>query len=63
MIMKCPLRRTSVRCINYLGKIRTDRHYQKAKEELNQLLNKIPAIGGKLAKTAERLKDSLKYLL
>ncbi|MFC0335391.1 1-deoxy-D-xylulose-5-phosphate synthase [Paenibacillus sepulcri] len=48
---------------HYLGKIRTDRHYQKAKEELNQLLNKIPAIGGKLAKTAERLKDSVKYLL
>jgi len=48
---------------HYLGKIRTDRHYQKAKEELHQLLNKIPAIGGKLAKTAERLKDSVKYLL
>ncbi|MBM7564383.1 1-deoxy-D-xylulose-5-phosphate synthase [Paenibacillus sacheonensis] len=48
---------------HYLGKIRTDRHYQKAKEELNQFLNKIPAIGGKLAKTAERLKDSIKYLL
>ncbi|SFI57713.1 1-deoxy-D-xylulose-5-phosphate synthase [Paenibacillus sp. UNC496MF] len=48
---------------HYLGKIRTDRHYQKAKEELNQFLNKIPAIGGRLAKTAERLKDSLKYLL
>ncbi|BBH21103.1 1-deoxy-D-xylulose-5-phosphate synthase [Paenibacillus baekrokdamisoli] len=48
---------------HYLGKIRTDRHYQKAKEDLNQLLNKIPAIGGKLAKTAERFKDSIKYLL
>lgn len=48
---------------HYLGKIRTDRHYQKAKDELNQLLNKIPAIGGKLAKTAERFKDSIKYLL
>ncbi|OMF34262.1 1-deoxy-D-xylulose-5-phosphate synthase [Paenibacillus sp. FSL H8-0548] len=48
---------------HYLGKIRTDRHYHKAKEELQQLLNKIPAIGGKLAKTAERFKDSLKYLL
>ncbi|MWC28374.1 1-deoxy-D-xylulose-5-phosphate synthase [Paenibacillus sp. MMS18-CY102] len=48
---------------HYLGKIRTDRHYQKAKDELQSLLNKIPAIGGKLAKTAERFKDSLKYLL
>lgn len=48
---------------HYLGKIRTDRHYQKAKDELQHFLNKIPAIGGKLAKTAERFKDSLKYLL
>lgn len=48
---------------HYLGKIRADRHYQKAKEELQHLLNKVPAIGGKLAKTAERFKDSLKYLL
>ncbi len=48
---------------HYLGRIRTDRHYQKAKDELQHLLNKIPAIGGKLAKTAERFKDSLKYLL
>ncbi|WP_336786851.1 1-deoxy-D-xylulose-5-phosphate synthase [Paenibacillus sp. MMO-177] len=48
---------------HYLSKIRTDRHYQKAKDELQHLLNKIPAIGGKLAKTAERFKDSLKYLL
>ncbi|MCU6710133.1 1-deoxy-D-xylulose-5-phosphate synthase [Paenibacillus sp. J5C_2022] len=48
---------------HYLGKIRSDRHYQKAKEELHHLLNKIPAIGGKLAKTAERFKGSLKYLL
>ncbi|WP_338551829.1 1-deoxy-D-xylulose-5-phosphate synthase [Paenibacillus sp. KS-LC4] len=47
----------------YLGKIRSDRHYQKAKEELQHFLNKIPAVGGKLAKTAEKFKDSLKYLL
>ncbi len=48
---------------HYLSKIRSDRHYQKAKDDLQSLLNKIPAIGGKLAKTAERVKDSLKYLL
>ncbi|OUM96859.1 MAG: 1-deoxy-D-xylulose-5-phosphate synthase [Thermobacillus sp. ZCTH02-B1] len=48
---------------NYLGRIRSDRHYLKAKEELQQLLNRIPAIGGRLAKTAERLKDSLKYMV
>lgn len=48
---------------NYLGKIRSDRHYRKAKEEVEALLLKIPAIGGKVAKTVEKLKDSLKYTL
>jgi 1-deoxy-D-xylulose-5-phosphate synthase len=48
---------------NYLGKIRSDKHYKKAKEELDHLLKKIPAIGGTLAKTAERVRHSLKYLL
>lgn len=48
---------------NYLGKIRADRNYTKAKEEVEYLLKKIPAIGGKLAKTLEKLKDSVKYLL
>ncbi|RXZ78259.1 1-deoxy-D-xylulose-5-phosphate synthase [Paenibacillaceae bacterium] len=48
---------------NYLGKIRSDKHYQKAKDDLQHLLNKIPAIGGKLARTAERLKDSVKYMV
>lgn len=48
---------------NYLGRIRSDKHYQKAKDELQHFLNKIPAIGGKLAKTAERVKDSLKYMV
>lgn len=48
---------------NYLGKVRSDRTFRKAKEELEWLLRKVPAIGGKLAKTAERLKDSLKYMV
>jgi 1-deoxy-D-xylulose-5-phosphate synthase len=48
---------------NYLCKIRSDKHYLKAKEELEQLLKKIPAVGGKLARTVERVKDSLKYLV
>lgn len=48
---------------NYLGKIRSDRHYRKAKEEVEHLLKRIPAIGGKVAKTVEKLKDSLKYLV
>jgi 1-deoxy-D-xylulose-5-phosphate synthase len=48
---------------NHLGKLRTAKQYQWAKEEIEYLIRKIPAIGGKLAKTAERVKDSLKYLL
>ena len=48
---------------NYLSKIRAGRTFAKAKDELEQLIKKVPAIGGKLAKTAERVKDSLKYLL
>lgn len=46
-----------------LGKLRTANKYRRAKDELEFLLKKIPAVGGKLAATAERLKDSLKYLL
>ncbi len=48
---------------NYLNKIRTDFHYNKVKDDIEYILNKIPAIGEKLARTAERVKDSLKYLL
>lgn len=48
---------------NYLSKIRSDRYYLRAKDEVEMLLKKIPAIGGKLAKTAERMKDSLKYMM
>ncbi|MEH7522180.1 1-deoxy-D-xylulose-5-phosphate synthase [Bacillus sp. JJ1503] len=47
---------------NVLGRLRTAGKYQWAKDELELLLKKIPAVGGKLASTAERLKDSLKYL-
>lgn len=48
---------------NYLTKIRSDRNYLRAKDEVEQLLKRIPAIGGKVAKTVERVKDSLKYLM
>ncbi|WP_046215191.1 1-deoxy-D-xylulose-5-phosphate synthase [Paenibacillus wulumuqiensis] len=47
----------------YLGKIRSDKGYLRAKDEVEQLLRKIPAIGGKIAKTAEKLKDTLKYAM
>lgn len=46
-----------------LGRLRTAGKYQWVKDELEMLLKKIPAVGGKLASTAERVKDSLKYML
>lgn len=46
-----------------LGRMRTAGKYNKVKDDLEYLLKKIPAVGGKLASTAERVKDSLKYLL
>ncbi|WP_338750013.1 1-deoxy-D-xylulose-5-phosphate synthase [Bacillus sp. FJAT-52991] len=45
-----------------LGRLRTAGKYNWVKDELESLLKKIPAVGGKMAQTAERLKDSLKYL-
>lgn len=45
-----------------LGRLRTAGKYNWAKEEFEFLMKKIPA-GGRLAATAERLKDSLKYFL
>ncbi|MDQ0197364.1 1-deoxy-D-xylulose-5-phosphate synthase [Neobacillus ginsengisoli] len=48
---------------NILGQLRTAGKYQWVKDELEVLLKKVPAVGGVLAATAERIKDSLKYLL
>ena len=48
---------------NYLGKLRTGRSYLKVKEDIESLLKKIPAVGGKFVKTAERIKDSLNIWL
>ena len=46
-----------------LGRMRTAGKYNKVKDDLEYLLKKVPAVGGKLAATAERVKDSLKYLV
>jgi len=48
---------------NYLGKLRSTENYQWAKEEVESLLKSIPAVGEKLVNMAERIKDSMKYLL
>lgn len=46
----------------YLARLRTDPMYTRGKEELEQLLRKIP-IGSALLRLGERFKDSLKYLV
>ncbi|GGN95482.1 1-deoxy-D-xylulose-5-phosphate synthase [Saccharibacillus kuerlensis] len=48
---------------NYLSRVRSDKHYLRAKDDVESLIKKIPAIGGKLARTAEKVKDSLKYMM
>ncbi|MCL6639416.1 MAG: 1-deoxy-D-xylulose-5-phosphate synthase [Firmicutes bacterium] len=46
----------------YLSRLRTDPMYSRGKEEVEQILKKIP-IGSKLLRLGERIKDSLKYLV
>jgi len=46
-----------------LGRLRTAGKYNWVKDELEVLLKKVPAVGGKLAATAERVKDGLKYMV
>lgn len=48
---------------NILGRLRTAKEYSKAKEELESLMKKVPVFGGRIASAADRLKDSLKYLV
>ncbi len=47
----------------YLSRARSNPSYTKSKEEVEELLRKIPAIGDKMLKAADKLKDSLKYML
>jgi 1-deoxy-D-xylulose-5-phosphate synthase len=48
---------------SYLSRLRSDPAYFRIKEDVEFILRKIPAIGERVVKTIERLKDSLKYLL
>ncbi|MBR2626636.1 MAG: 1-deoxy-D-xylulose-5-phosphate synthase, partial [Peptococcaceae bacterium] len=47
----------------YLSRARSNPSYTKSKEDVEELLKKIPAIGDKMFKAADKLKDSLKYML
>ncbi|WP_017472272.1 1-deoxy-D-xylulose-5-phosphate synthase [Amphibacillus jilinensis] len=46
-----------------LGRMRSAAKYNKAKQELEWLIKRIPAVGGVLANATERLKDSMKYFM
>ncbi len=48
---------------SYLSRLRSDPFYTRRKKDIEFLLNKVPAIGPSVARAAERVKDSLKYLL
>lgn len=48
---------------NYLSKIRTDPKYLTIRDDIEKTVKKIPGVGNNIYKTAEKLKESLKYLL
>jgi len=47
----------------YLSKIRTQPIYSKAKEDIDSLLKRLPAIGNSAARALNRAKGSIKYML
>ncbi|MFM9413794.1 1-deoxy-D-xylulose-5-phosphate synthase [Peptococcus simiae] len=48
---------------DYLTRLRSDPGYQRAKEDLDALLKKIPTVGPRMADLADRLKDGMKSML
>ncbi|QUH20702.1 1-deoxy-D-xylulose-5-phosphate synthase [Alkaliphilus sp. B6464] len=46
---------------NYLNKIRTAPIYSRVKDDVENIISNIPAIGKTVMKTAEKAKDSIKY--
>lgn len=48
---------------DYLTRLRSDPGYQRAKEDLDNFLNRIPTVGSRMADMADRLKDTMKYML
>lgn len=47
----------------YLTRLRTDPGYNRMKDDMELLLKRIPSIGPKMAELADRVKDSVKYML
>lgn len=47
----------------YLNDIRTEPVYLEVKEDIDQILKRIPGIGKSIAKTVRKTKESIRYLL
>lgn len=47
----------------YLSRLRTDPMYEKGKDEIENILKRLPKIGTTVVRLADRLKDALKYLV
>jgi 1-deoxy-D-xylulose-5-phosphate synthase len=48
---------------NMLGRIRTNTQYNRVKHDAEDFLQRLPQVGTKLRDMADKLKDSLKYLV
>ncbi|QSO53340.1 1-deoxy-D-xylulose-5-phosphate synthase [Alicyclobacillus curvatus] len=46
----------------YLTRLRSDPTYSRAKSEIENAMLRVPGIGRRLTKTAERLKDSMRHM-
>ncbi len=47
----------------YLTRLRSNPNYFRLKEDIEFLLKRIPAIGSQVARTAEQVKDAIRYML
>jgi 1-deoxy-D-xylulose-5-phosphate synthase len=47
----------------YLTDLRSRPGYQRAKQELEALVDAVPVVGGRLRRAAERIKDAVRYLM
>ncbi|GAB3071868.1 1-deoxy-D-xylulose-5-phosphate synthase [Salinicoccus sesuvii] len=48
---------------NMLGRMRTNTQYNRVKHDIEDFLNRLPQVGSKLRDMADRIKDSMKYLV
>src|SRR5699024_10971649 len=48
---------------NMLGRMRTNTQYNRVKHDIEDFINRLPQVGSKLRDMADRIKDSMKYLV